>query len=206
MAKDHFKKHYYQKDRVDWNFNILVGQQPDVQRMAQEYAPVIQGIDGLYDPIPTEWLHMTVLRVGLTDEYTEEEMLKVADVLAPKLAVLQLPELVFDGWWQWGGSIVFNISPDYQVTPVYDAVIAALEEVVGADRATKTPHGRFVPHVSFAYSKDRDNEIASSEAISNFKIAPAKFRAPSLALIRQWPADGHYKWEIVRELAIGQNA
>lgn len=206
MAKDHFKKHAYQKDRIDWNFNILVGLQPDVARMASEYVETLSQLDGLYDPIPPEWLHMTVLRVGLTDDYTNEEMQKVADALTPKLTKLNLPELTFDSWWQWGGNIVFHISPDETLTAVYDAVIEALKEIVGEDRTTHTPHGQFLSHVSFAYTKDHQNEVSNGKILSNIAIAPATFRAPALSMIKQWSKNGHYEWEIIRDLPIGQNS
>lgn len=205
MAKDHFKEHSYQKDGIDWNFNILVGEQSDVMRMANDYAPALLACEGLYDPIPLAWLHMTILRVGLTSEFTESEMDRVADVLELKLSHIQLPELIFDSWWQWGGNIVFHISPHDELSKVYDAVVEALREVVGEDRARVTPHGHFIPHVTVAYTKDHHNELATSKTLSGVHVKPAKFRAPRIALIRQWPTEGHYEWEIIRELAISSS-
>lgn len=205
MATDHFKAHSYQKGRADWNFNILVGKQPDVQRMANEYAPTLLAQAGLYGPVPADWLHMTILRIGLTDEFSEEEMLRVVGILAPKLANIQLSELAFDSWWQWGGNIVFHISPHEELASIYKAVVTSVEEVVGKDRTVLTPHGQFIPHVTLAYTKDRHDELATNEALSKTRVIPARFRAPAVALIRQWPVDGHYEWEVVREMPVGIN-
>ncbi len=197
MAKDHFRTHP-QNGKQYWNFNILVGKYPDVARMQYEYAPTLTQLPGLYDPIPTEWLHMTILTLGTTDDYTEEELLHVADVLAPKLAIIQLPELAFDSWWQWGGNIVFHISPHDELSKVYDAVIESLREVIGDERTTKTPHGHFIPHTSLAYTRDHHDELATNNILAKLHITPAHFSKPSLGLLRQWATDGHYEWEVVR--------
>jgi 2'-5' RNA ligase len=204
MAKDHFETHYYQKDRVDWNFNILMGNQPDVIRMADEYKTVLTEQEDWYDPILPQWLHMTMLRVGLTDDYSETEMQQVADVLAPKLAAITLPpEFIFDSWWQWGG-VVLHISPENALKPVYDAIIEALKQVVGDDRTLSAPTGSILPHVALNYSKNHHNEVVLTEYLSEHSVKPARFTVSSLALIRQWPTDGHYEWEVVRDIPIGQ--
>lgn len=202
MAKDHFETHYYQKDRVDWNFNVLFTGKTDVARMAQDYEPLLKH-SGLYDPIKPEWLHSTILRVGLVDDFTEEEMLKVVDTLIPKLASLTLPEFVFDSWWLWSGNIVLHISPDDQYGAIYDAVIESMQEVVGDERTLKSPHGHFIPHVALAYSKSHHDELEINHELSAHVIQPAAFHATTLSLIRQWPVNGHYEWEVVRELSIG---
>ena len=202
MAKDHFETHYYQKGHVDWNFNVLFSDQPDVERMVQEYRPIVSR-PGLYDPIPAKWLHSTILRVGLTDDFTEEEMLKVVDILAPKLASLTLPEFVFDSWWLWGGNVVLHISPSDQYNTIYDAIIESMQQVVGNERTLKSPHGNFIPHVALAYSKDHHDEIEINHQLSNHPVVPASFNVTSVSLIRQWPTDGHYEWDIVRDIPIG---
>ena len=202
MAKDHFETHYYQKDKVDWNFNILFTNQRDVKLMADEYAPILQH-PGLYDPIPSQWLHSTILRVGLTDDFTEAEMLMVADRLAPKLARLDLPEFIFDSWWLWGGNVVLHITPSDRYSQIYDCAIEALRNVVGDERTLKSPYGSFIPRVALAYSRNYHQERQINDQLTKNPVLPASFQATNLSLIRQWPTDGHYEWEIVRELPIG---
>lgn len=204
MAKDHFQTHYYQKDRVDWNFNVLFRNQADVVRMAREYAPLLKH-RGLYDPVPPKWLHSTILRVGLVDDFSEEEMQKVADILTLKLASLQLPLFVFDSWWQWSGNVLMPIAPSDKYTPIYDAVIESLEQVVGEKRTLKSPYGHLIPHVTLAYTKTHNDEVAINRQLSSKLIIPATFNVKSVALIKQWPTNGHYEWEIVREIGVGSS-
>jgi 2'-5' RNA ligase len=170
--------------------------------MAEEYAEALQH-PGLYKPVPPQWLHSTILRIGLVDDYTETEMLAVVDKLQERLANLKLPEFFFDSWWLWGGNVVFHISPDDQFTKIYDEVIAALEAVVGSDRATKSPHGGFIAHTSLVYSKTHNREREIHDWLLDNPVKPAHFRANSLSLIKQWPIDGHYEWEVVRDIPLG---
>jgi hypothetical protein len=202
MATDHFQKHYYKKEQVDWNFNVLFDGQSAVAKMAQEYSPALEH-PGLYAPISVQWLHSTILRVGLVEDYTEAEMLAVADKLQKSLSGLKLPEFVFDSWWLWGGNVVLHISPDDQFSKIYDAVIVALESVVGSRRTTKTPHGSFIAHTSLVYTKTHDQEKEIHDQLVTHPVKPVTFRATGLSLIKQWPTDGHYEWEIVKSIPIG---
>lgn len=203
MAKDHFEKHFYQKDRVDWNFNLLFDGQSPVAEMARKYAEIIHH-PGLYDPIPTLWLHSTILRVGFIEDYSEQEMLHVAAKLKISLAGLELPQFSFDSWWLWGGNVVLHISPDDEFYKIYHHVITALESVVGSDRTTKSPHGGFIAHTGIAYAKTHSHEDEIHAKLVKNPIEPASFTAEKLSLIRQWPTAGHYEWEIVENIAIGK--
>ena len=80
MAIDHFKKHAYQTNKVDWNFNILFNDQPQVAQTAKMYVQALSH-PGLYPPIPAKWLHATILRIGLVDDYTKDELLAVTKQL-----------------------------------------------------------------------------------------------------------------------------
>lgn len=189
--------------KVDWNFNLVFDGQPAVAEMVREYAKVIRH-PGLYDPIPTEWLHATILRVGLTDDYTEEEMLAVAAKLQESLAELVLPEFSFDSWWLWSGGVVLHISPDDEFTKLYDHVVKALEQVVGPERTTRSPHGSFMAHMGLAYPKTHNKEYEIHEQLVEYPVKPAKFRATNMPLIRQWPTNGHYEWEVVKDIKVGK--
>jgi 2'-5' RNA ligase len=205
MATDHFETHFYQANRVDWNFNVLFRNQPDVDRMVREYAPLVTHA-GLHDPIPTNWLHCTILRVGFVTDFTEGEMLEVVRRLRPMLGALELPEFAFDSWWLWSGNVVLHLTPDGQFSRIYDAVIDAMVQVVGKERTLLSPHGTFIPHVGLAYTRTHDRESEIHCHLAGTPVVSASFSATSLSLLRQWPAEGHYEWEMVEEIKIGGRA
>jgi len=201
MAIDHFEKRQLKPGQVDWNFNLIYAGDPAVATMVEQYRPFLTHA-GLYDPIPPEWLHTTVLSMGTTEEYSETEMLAVAERVQTKVAELTLPEFSSDSWWMLFGNVVFHISPDDQYTKLYDVVRESVTEVVGSERTAKTAHGRYLSHSTFAYAKTHDNEREIIEKLQKSNIEPAKFRALHMPLIRQWAKDGHYEWEIVKQIDI----
>ena len=147
-------------------------------------------------------MHSTILRVGTTDEFSEIEMRAVAYEVQENVANIRLPEFRFDAWWLLFGNVVFHISPDDEFTKLYDIVAVALTEVVGAERASKTHHGRFLAHSTFAYAKSYQKEHEIHDRLTEARIEPAHFRATQMPLIRQWPVDGHYEWEIVEQVLL----
>jgi 2'-5' RNA ligase len=100
---------------------------------------------------------------------------------------------------------VFHISPGDHFTKLYEAVETALQEIVGDARTTKTPHGQFVPHTALAYTRSRADEKTLHRQLLNTPLKSAAFDAKNLSLIKQWPTQGHYEWEIVKSLQIGKS-
>jgi 2'-5' RNA ligase len=202
VAKDHFEEHAAVKGRTGWAFSVLFTDQPQVAEMAQRYAEVLQH-PGLYPPLPPQWLHATILAVGPTDAYTEQEMSAVADALAPKLSALPLPEFVFDSWWLWDGNVVLHITPGDKFSKIYDFVIEAMESVVGIARTPRSPNGKFLPHTAMAYTRTHASEREIHRLLVDHPIEPATFNATHLSLLKQWPDDGYWAWEVIREIGIG---
>jgi hypothetical protein len=204
MAIDHFLKRRLKENQVDWNFNVVFEGQTAVAEMLKQYAPALQH-PGLYGAIPLEWLHATVLSMETIEDFTEQEMLAVADKLEPLLASLELPEFNFDSWWLWGGNVVLHISPEDEFTKIYDAVVNALTQVVGPERTVKTPHGEFIAHSSLAYTRSHNTEHElHDQLVKHPLVTPASFRVTYLPLLRQWAHDGHYEWEVIKKIPIGR--
>lgn len=203
MATDHFKKHSYQKGSIDWNFNILFDDQPQVGKAAKKFA---QALDhpGLHAPIPVQWLHMTILRVGYTTDYTDAEMAEVAKRLAPKLEAMNMPELVFGSWIIFGGTPNLIAAPWDKLEAVFAAVMDTMKEVAGAKRCPSPE--RFIPHMALAYGGDYDTETKLVQRLweAKFKLAP--FRANKLSMIKQQQAPPYYRWDVIEEIPIGQSS
>lgn len=201
MAQDHFERHSHYDGVIDWNFNVIFNDQPSVATMSEAYRPLLQK-SWFYETIPNEWLHATILRVGTVAEYTEDEMLTVADKVQARVRDLQLPEFHFGSHVIIHGNVCFKIEPEAELEKLYIAVIESLEEVVGTERATKSPYGHFIAHTSLVYTKRRENEADTEAELSTANIEPAKFRIHHMPLIRQRPTGGHYEWEVVKDIQV----
>lgn len=202
MAQDHFERHNHHDGVIDWNFNVVFDDQPSVAAMADKYRSLLQQ-PYFYDPIPTQWLHGTILRVGTVDEFTEQEMLQVADKVQERLKTVHLPEMHFGDHVIIHGNVCFKIEPESELEKLWTAVDASLTEIVGPSRTRKPPYGRFIAHTSLVYSKQRDNEAETEKVLQEANIKPARFHVHHMPLIKQRPINGHYEWEVVRDITVG---
>lgn len=201
MAQDHFERHNHHDGVIDWNFNVTFADQPSVAAMAEAYRPLLLK-PHFYDPIPAQWMHATILRVGKVDEYTETEMLAVAEKVQDRLRGMKFGEFHFGPLKIIHGNVAFSIQPESELEKLYTAVTESLEEVVGSARATKSPYGHFIAHSSLVYSKARDNEKETETELGNANIEPASFYIHHMPLIRQRPTQGHYEWDIVKDIVV----
>lgn len=202
MAQDHFQRHHHHPGVIDWNFNVTFDDQPSVAAMAKLYKPLLTRAD-MYDPIPVKWIHSTILRVGKLEDYTEEEMLEVAEIVQRRVRGIQLPVFHFGPCRILFGNICFPIEPEEELEKLYTAVTESLGSVVGPERASRSPYGRFISHTSLAYSKQRDNEDETAKILETADIEPATFQVTHMPLIKQKPINGHYEWEVVKDIVVG---
>lgn len=114
MAQDHFERHNHYPGVVDWNFNVVFAGDRSVAAMAEAYKPLLTKPE-FYEPIPTEWLHATILRVGKLEDYTEAEMLAVADKVQNRGKDLILPEFHFGDHMIIYGNVCFKIEPEAEL-------------------------------------------------------------------------------------------
>jgi 2'-5' RNA ligase len=201
VARDHFGAHSYQANRVDWNFNVTFDGSSDVARMVADYSNVVSH-PGLYAPVPSEWIHSTILRVGFVSDFTENEMLATSRLLSAELSDLHLPEFVCDSWWLWGGNVVLHLTPEENLTTLYTALLDCLRRVVGPDRTPVSSRGSFIPHITLAYTRTHDQETEIHDQLSKTNVIPARFSIDTVSLLRQWPTNGHYEWDVVEQIPI----
>src|SRR6516165_1247113 len=125
MADDHFKTNLWTPGEVDWHFLITLHDQIHMHSIVEHYAQLYRH-PGLYPPVPFEWLHMTIVRIGSITTITHEAMTDVVDRLRPTLARMKLPELLLGPWWLWTGSVVLHVTPEEPITRLFNAVMTAL--------------------------------------------------------------------------------
>jgi hypothetical protein len=224
MAIDHFDKHKSQIGRTDWNFNFLFDDQPQVAELAGKYAPLLNH-PGLHKPIPGQWLHATLLRVGFLEDFTEAEMLAVADKFARKLANIELPPLIVGERCRlWNGGPFLSITPEQPLREIFSHSLGSLLAVVGRDRlpALTVPPGllntltaaigrdrlpgrlQFVPHITLAYPKTYNDERGLRKQLESHPIAGTEVRINNVSLIKQRVVDDYYAWDVIKSLSIGQ--
>ena len=200
MASDHFRTMPWKPDETDWHLLVQLSTQRNLRTTAERYAQVYNH-SGLYPPVPSEWLHMTIARVGNVNNVSNEEMGKVMDLLRPALSKTKLPEFRLGPWWLWTGSVVLHVTPEEPIARLFDEVTGVLEAVL-RERAPKL--APFIPHVTLAYARTYHEELEVHEQLSAQWIEPVPFRITALSLVKERQTIPFYSWEVVTDILLGQ--
>jgi 2'-5' RNA ligase len=199
MANDHFKTNLWEPDEVDWHFLITLHDQHHMRSIVEHYAHLYRH-PGLYPPVPFEWLHMTIVRIGSVTAITHEAMTDVVDHLRPILAQTKLPELLLGPWWLWTGSVVLHVTPEEPITRLFNAVMTALATVLG-EKAPK--RSEFIPHVTLAYARTYQQELEVHQQLSAQWVDPIPVRIQALSLVKEKQTIPFYSWDGVTDIPIG---
>ncbi|MGI9027946.1 MAG: 2'-5' RNA ligase family protein [Candidatus Saccharimonadales bacterium] len=201
MATDHFIRHKWAKTRTDWNFNILFNDQPQVAAYAQQFHYALKH-PGLYQAVPSEWFHATLLRVGFLEDFSETEMLEVAKRLETKFAAIQMPEFLLGQWWLWGGNPCVHFTPEEPLNEMFKVLVDELTAVVGRDRLPGEL--KFTPHITLAYSKTYDDENGLFQQLQGVKAKAVPISVKRVSLIKQHVENNYYVWEVVKDIDLRQ--
>jgi 2'-5' RNA ligase len=205
MAKDHFGIRSFMEGKVDWNFNILFNDQPQIGELATEYAKLLN-YPGLYPPVPPEWLHITVLRIGFTTDFTDAEILAVTALLEKPLAAINMPLCTLDPVCLYKGYPLLSPTPVEPFDQVFQEVLNALKSVIGQERMPNPIDrslAKFEPHMTLAYTRDYDTEAELQKLLTNNPLPPVNFKPSHLSLVKQKAINHRYEWEVIKELLLG---
>ncbi len=200
MAEDHFEANPWKPNEADWHFLIRLNNQSQLRTMVTRYAKIYDH-PGLYPPIPFEWLHMTVLRIGSVANITDQEMNDVLEQLFPALEMIHVPELLLGPWWLWTGSVVLHVTPEEPITHLFNAVTKVMNTVVG-EKAPKPD--RFIPHVTLAYARNYQQEREVHQQLCAQWIDPVPLHIDTLSLVKEKQTSPLYRWDTVTDIPIGK--
>ncbi|WP_204287589.1 2'-5' RNA ligase family protein [Microbispora amethystogenes] len=135
------------KGRIYWH--VLFRDNPQVRVIVSEAHRRLAGIDGL-DLVPYEWLHLTTLVVGLTDEITDGQLTSLVAEARKLLADVQPVTVTLGHVLYHPEAIALEARPAEALAPMLDAARSATRNATGRDGALGTDP--WTPHVTIAYS------------------------------------------------------
>lgn len=198
MAINFFKKHAWQPGEVDWHYLILFENQPKVNSMARQYIPLLNH-EGLHSPIPLEWLHLTILRVGSVVDINEEEMKKVNSQIYKEAKGIVTKSVEVGPAWLWSGSVCLHVTPEEELKKLHSIVFSATHNVL-KNKAPKPD--KFIPHITLAYPKDTYAENEMRKQLQRKWIEPASFKPSELCLVKQQQTPPYYQWNIEHRIKL----
>ncbi|MEU8060843.1 2'-5' RNA ligase family protein [Microbispora bryophytorum] len=150
----------------------------------------------VFDPIPFEWLHMTLQGMGFADEVSDEDLTAIGAETAKRLAELrpisvELGPVVVDA-----EGVHLPVRPVEAVAAVRRGIRESIGTVWGKDHVPEA-EDRFYPHVSLAYANTSGSSLAPiREALSRHtEVVPVTLTRVSLIDLNR--DEGMYRWKVV---------
>jgi 2'-5' RNA ligase len=161
---------------------------------AQQAQQALAGIDAL-DPVPPEWLHLSLADFGATEDVTEDCVRQAINAAHEHISAVGPVELRFTRTVVLAESVV--LMPDE--SPDLARVRAALRESVRQVRGAGAPSASddFAPHVSVAYANsaaDGADVVRALECAGLDDVGPVH---PTLTLVEMHRDGRLYRWRPV---------
>jgi 2'-5' RNA ligase len=187
-------------------WHVTFAEVPVVRELAASAQARLAGLDGI-DLVPGRWLHLTTQDVGFTDEITAADLAAITGAVRARLAAIEpipvtIGPAVGDadvrgpGW-----AVQYPLrAPDNGLTPMRDAIRAAIADVRGAQRVLDGP--AWAPHVSIAYGR-ADGAADAFEAALEGGHSVAALTVDAVTLIRLGRDRHVYEWETLATAPLG---
>jgi 2'-5' RNA ligase len=182
-------------------WHITQDDQPEVHDLAQRYRTAVSTIETL-DPIPDEWLHMTMQGVGHVEDINIAAFdfltLRVADrlrALAPITTSYQRADITSE-------AVVLTPADPEAFAEVRRAIRAGITDALG--ECPESEDG-FRAHVSVAYGNADADAAPIREALDRAApAAPSSATYTKVSLIRMHRDQRTYEWDVIREVPLGE--
>jgi hypothetical protein len=181
-----------------YTFHVTWRDQPAVQRLGEETRARLAGVPGL-DPVPGEWLHLTMQGVGFAGEVSDADLARIADAAGLRLASVAPVNVVLPPPRAASEGAATYAAPAGVLDHVRSAVRAAIGDVWGADRVPES--AEWAAHVSFAYASTDAPAAPVNRVLAGASGARATVQA--VDLIRLGRDRRIYEWETVTRLPLG---
>lgn len=182
------------KGRIYWH--ILFRDHPEVRAIASEAHRRLAGIGGL-DPVPYEWLHLTTLVVGLTDEITDEQLTALIAEARKRLADVQPATVTLGRLLYHPEAIALEARPAEALGPMLHAIRAATRASTGRDGVLGTDP--WMPHVTLAYSS-ADQPAEPVIAALGRHLPDCEVTIDSISLVVQTGPENLWDWHSLADL------
>jgi hypothetical protein len=181
-----------------YTFHVTWRDQPAVQKLGEETRARLAGVPGL-DPVPAEWLHLTMQGVGFADEVSDADLRAVTAAAESRLASVKPVPVVLPPPRAASEGVATYATPAGVLDDVRDAVRAAIGDVRGPQRVPEA--AGWAAHVSFAYASADGPAAPVNRVLAGVSGATATVRA--VDLIRIGRDRRVYEWETIARLPIG---
>ncbi|URM97074.1 2'-5' RNA ligase family protein [Actinomadura madurae] len=172
-------------------WHILLGDQPEARNAAQSAQKRLAEFTGLHMP-PPEWLHITTLVVGPTDEITTEQQQDMLTAASELLAELPPVDVTLGRIFYHPEAIAAEVQPAGPLRQIRKAVQTATLKVTGREGHTEGPT-QWLPHMTLAYSETEQPAEPLITALGR-DLPASRFTVKTVSLVVQWGPERLWNW------------
>lgn len=191
---DHWDRPGWSVGRRSYHWMICLGWSQPLREVAQECQAVISAIPTL-GMVPLAGLHLTLQKVGFTDEVPTTKLAKIVATAQRRLAGTPPIPLRVGPLAGSTGAIRFSAGPHRRVRGVRLALRQALAE---GDTAVPARATEFVPHVSIAYNRLSTDAAPVIDLVTGLRsITPVTVEVSRVELVELRREDRSYAWDVL---------
>jgi 2'-5' RNA ligase len=154
------------------------------------------------DPVPIEWLHLTMQGVGFPADVSTDEVDRVADRVQTRLADLAPATLTFHRPVLLPEAIALPPEPARPVHEIRSAIQTGIADVWGRGGVPEAEDG-FRAHVSLGYVNHDGPAEPILAALRSIDPPPATVSVRAASLILLDRDTKVYRWSAVQEVPLG---
>ncbi|MFI6395716.1 2'-5' RNA ligase family protein [Nonomuraea sp. NPDC050540] len=207
---DEVRSHWWPREgwrpgRRVYTWHLTFEGAPQLHQLVERYQTALATV-GSHNPIPAQWLHLTLQVVGWADEVDNELLDRVTATVDARLGKLTPVELTFHRPAVMGEGVALAPTPVGPLHEIWDEIRSGIAEVAGkAPTAAEQVRG-FRPHISLSYINTSGPARPYVEALSGVEAEPAKVNVDRVALIvqnRVLEPEWVYRWNTHTVVSLG---
>jgi 2'-5' RNA ligase len=197
VLTNHWDRPGWPPGRCSYHWFIALDDQPALIDLAQRCQHALAAF-GL-DPVAPEFLHLTLCRVGFTDEVTEEQARSVAEAARQQVGGPGSLRLTVGPLAGSPGAVRFSVSPWEPLLELHDRLIETRAAVFASPAGTS----RFRPHVGIAYGNRTMPASPLRQAMEPLRrLSAVQVTAGAAHLVILRREDHAYQWERFETLCL----
>lgn len=173
-------------------FHLTFERAPELRATASRFTDRAGAIENV-DPVPPEWLHLTMTGVGFAGEVSADRQVVLSNAVFDGAATLDFEPLVFDSLFLSREGIMLAARRDLWLMELKALQERVVAEVCGIPQ----PGPEFRPHVSLAYFRGNVDTSAVVDAVDG--ISEITVAHPMLSLLELGRDDEVYTWRVVAQ-------
>ena len=184
-----------------YTWHLTFDGQHDLHRLAHEYQSALAHLPQV-DPVPPEWLHLTMQGVGFAADVPADELAAVVAAVRSRLARLAPAALTFTRPVVLPEAIALPPEPAEPVHAIRGAIRIGIADAWGVGNVPEAEDG-YRAHVSIGYVNESGLASPIVAALDIVEPEPASVIVREASLIELHRDHRVYEWRVVQDLPLG---